>query len=58
MVYLLYMGCLIFINIFLKAHKADYLIYINYMLAATSQLYIYCLGGTKITDSVRIIFYL
>lgn len=26
------------------------------MLAATSQLFIYCLGGTKITDSVRITF--
>lgn len=28
------------------------------MLAATSQLFIYCLGGTKITDSVRITFFI
>lgn len=28
------------------------------MLATASQLFIYCLGGTKITDSVRITFYL
>lgn len=57
-VFFIYFCCFLFLFFFQNTNSVGLFIYISYNIAAFAQLFVYCVGGTFVSDSVSICNYL